>query len=114
MVKKNGSVGHLARMFRILGDETRLKVLMLLADHGELNVTSLCKKLKSPQPTVSHHLGILRTGEMVSSRRSGKEIFYSLPDTSDHKNAKAFKAMLSDASAVRLGPVVVGMAEDQA
>ena len=77
MAKQDRQAQALAQFFRVLGDATRLRILQALRK-GELNVSQLCRLLRLPQPTVSHHLGILRMGQMVSSRRSGKEIFYSL------------------------------------
>ena len=68
---------QLASLFRLLADRTRLNLLMLLAD-GEKNVTSLCEVLKLPQPTVSHHLGLLRMSNLISNRRDGKQVFYDL------------------------------------
>ncbi len=68
---------NLASLFRLLSDTTRLNLLMLLAD-GERNVTSLCESLKLPQPTVSHHLGLLRMSNVITNRRNGKQVFYSL------------------------------------
>ncbi len=68
---------QLAALFRLLSDRTRLNLLMLLAD-GERNVTSLCEALKLPQPTVSHHLGLLRMSNVIGNRRDGKQVFYSL------------------------------------
>src|SRR5438067_267753 len=50
---------QLTTLFRLLADKTRLNILLLLAD-GERNVTNLCETLRLPQPTVSHHLGLLR------------------------------------------------------
>jgi DNA-binding transcriptional ArsR family regulator len=67
----------LAGLFRLLSDKTRLNILMLLAD-GERNVTSLCDQLRLPQPTVSHHLGLLRMNNVIGNRRSGKQVFYTL------------------------------------
>lgn len=67
----------LAQMFRVLGDPTRLRALMVLRA-GQRNVSELCAELNMPQPTVSRHLGILRMAGLVTNRRSGKEIFYSL------------------------------------
>src|SRR5918994_1510136 len=61
---------QLAALFRLLSDRTRLNLLMLLAD-GERNVTSLCEALKLPQPTVSHHLGLLRMSNVIGNRRVG-------------------------------------------
>lgn len=67
----------LAGLFRLLSDKTRLNILLLLA-HGERNVTSLCAELSLPQPTVSHHLGLLRMNNLIANRRNGKQVFYGL------------------------------------
>src|SRR3954465_15369718 len=68
---------QLASLFRLLSDRTRLNLLMLLSE-GERNVTNLCDTLKLPQPTVSHHLGLLRMSNVIGNRRDGKQVFYSL------------------------------------
>ncbi|HWE01758.1 MAG TPA: metalloregulator ArsR/SmtB family transcription factor [Tepidisphaeraceae bacterium] len=73
----------LVGLFRLLSDKTRLSILMLLAT-GERNVGSLCLELKLPQPTVSHHLGLLRMQNLISNRRNGKQVFYGL---NGHVNA---------------------------
>ena len=72
----------LVSLFRLLADRTRLKILMLLAK-GERNVTSLCEELALPQPTVSHHLGLLRMSNLISNRRNGKQVFYGLNGSVD-------------------------------
>lgn len=68
---------QLTNLFRLLADKTRLSIIVLLAK-GEKNVTSLCKELSLPQPTVSHHLGLLRTNNVIGNRRHGKEVYYDL------------------------------------
>ena len=68
---------QLSSIFRLLADKTRLSILMILAD-GERNVTSLCEVLNLPQPTVSHHLGLLRIYNVIGNRRQGKQVFYNL------------------------------------
>ena len=68
---------QLTALFRLLSDKTRLNILLLLAD-GERNVTSLCEQLDLPQPTVSHHLGLLRMNNVIANRRNGKQVFYAL------------------------------------
>src|SRR5688572_19443333 len=68
---------QLANLFRLLSDRTRLNILLMLAD-GERNVTNLCENLRLPQPTVSHHLGLLRMSSAIGNRRDGKQVFYSL------------------------------------
>jgi DNA-binding transcriptional ArsR family regulator len=68
---------QLASMFRLLSDRTRLNLLLMLGE-GERNVTSLCEALQLPQPTVSHHLGLLRMSNVIENRRDGKQVFYAL------------------------------------
>jgi DNA-binding transcriptional ArsR family regulator len=68
---------QLTSLFRLLSDKTRLNILFLLGQ-GERNVTALCGELKLPQPTVSHHLGLLRMSNVISNRRNGKQVYYSL------------------------------------
>src|SRR5690242_12575746 len=68
---------QLTGLFRLLSDKTRLNILMLLSG-GERNVTNLCDALQLPQPTVSHHLGLLRLNNIIGNRRSGKQVFYTL------------------------------------
>jgi DNA-binding transcriptional ArsR family regulator len=70
-------VERMVDVLRLLADKTRLNLLVILS-RGERNVTSLCDELRLPQPTVSHHLGLLRLGGLLASRRSGKQIYYQL------------------------------------
>lgn len=65
------------KIMRLLADPTRLRVITMLQS-GEINVSSLCKRLSLAQPTVSHHLGLLRVMGLVKTRRKGKQVFYSL------------------------------------
>ena len=76
-VESPTSLDDLSDLFKLLSDRTRLKLIGLLAD-GELNVSALCERLALPQPTVSHHLGLLRMHQLVANRRDGKQIFYRL------------------------------------
>ncbi|MCG8358288.1 MAG: metalloregulator ArsR/SmtB family transcription factor [Kiloniellales bacterium] len=62
---------------KALSNETRLVILCLLAD-GEKSVTELESILQLRQPTVSQQLARLRADELVSHRRDGKTIYYSL------------------------------------
>ena len=64
-------------LFALLGDETRLGILLVLAG-GQQNVTALCKRLGLKQPTMSHHLGMLRMRGVVAARRQGKSVVYEL------------------------------------
>lgn len=112
MAKQNSNVTALAQLFRVLGDQTRLRVLMALRQAGEMNVTQLHRKLRAPQPTVSHHLGILRMSGLVDNRRDGKQIFYSANDLRRGRHARALKALLGESGAIQLGGVVLRLAEE--
>jgi DNA-binding transcriptional ArsR family regulator len=69
-----------AKYFRGLGDPTRLRVLELLEEEGELAVGELVEKLGVPQATVSTHLGCLRWCGFVSTRREQRAVIYRVAD----------------------------------
>ena len=75
----------LVQVFKLLSDETRLRILMYLARSGELHVTALCEKLGQSQPAVSHHLALLRVAGLIQARRDGKHNFYSVRRTHFHR-----------------------------
>ena len=68
-----------AEMFKTLSDPTRLRILTALRD-GENCVHELCARLAMSQTAISHQLRLLRVQRLVSARRAGREIFYSLAD----------------------------------
>ena len=94
---------ELARVFHSLGDKTRLSIMMLLTE-GEMNVTTLCNKLKLPQSSVSHHLSLLRIGGLVKTRRDGKQIFYSQADLSKHRLGRKSELSAAGSNAAKFGP----------
>ncbi|MBI5649174.1 MAG: winged helix-turn-helix transcriptional regulator [Chloroflexi bacterium] len=64
---------------RALGDETRQAILQMLQKKGEMGVNAIVAAFeRSSQPTISHHLKILKHEGLVTSRRDGKEILYAL------------------------------------
>jgi DNA-binding transcriptional ArsR family regulator len=69
-----------AKYFRGLGDPTRLRVLELLGDAGELSAGELVRMLKLPQATVSTHLGCLRWCGFVATRREHRSVLYRIAD----------------------------------
>src|SRR6478736_6079458 len=72
------AIRELAQVFKLLSDETRLRILFYLAQNSELHVTDLCQRLGQSQPAVSHHLALLRVSGLIESRREGKHNFYSV------------------------------------
>ncbi len=66
------------QLFKILGDLTRLRVLLLLSREGELCVCELTHALDEIQPKISRHLALLREAGVVLDRRQGQWIYYRL------------------------------------
>lgn len=66
------------QLFKILSDETRLAIVMLLRESGELCVCDICSATTESQPKISRHMAILRDAELVLDRREGKWIHYRL------------------------------------
>lgn len=62
---------------KALADETRQKIMNLVCCKW-LSVNQIVEKLNVSQPTVSHHLAILRAADLVNVREQGKQTFYSL------------------------------------
>lgn len=73
------SVSGLSELYKVLSDETRIKVLYLLSQK-ELCVCDLAFLLETSLPVISHHLRLLRALRLVRSRRDGKMVFYHLED----------------------------------
>lgn len=66
------------QLFKLLADETRVRILHYLLQHEEFNVRTLCTMLDQSQPAVSHHLALLRMAGLIECRRDGKHNFYHL------------------------------------
>lgn len=66
------------RTFRALGDPTRQKILSLLEKGGELCVSDLARHFEMTQPSVSHHLRILKDANLLVARKRGKEVHYAI------------------------------------
>jgi ArsR family transcriptional regulator len=62
---------------KALADETRQKIMNLCCCEW-LSVNQIVEKLDVTQPTVSHHLAILREADLVTAREEGKQTFYTL------------------------------------
>jgi len=71
----------------LLSDKTRLQIVLILAK-GESNVGGLCEKLGLAQPTVSHHLGLLRMKRLIVNKRKGKQVIYTLADNAKGTGGK--------------------------
>src|ERR671914_2473140 len=70
----------LAKFFNGFANSTRLSILLLLAQRGEMKVGELVRELGAPQPRVSDHLRCLAWCGYVGVRREGRNAFYSVAD----------------------------------
>ncbi|MFH0812098.1 MAG: metalloregulator ArsR/SmtB family transcription factor [Pseudomonadota bacterium] len=68
---------RIAKIFKALSDETRLRVIKLLQER-ELCVCELMQVLNMSQPRISRHLSVLKNAGFVDDRREGKWVYYSL------------------------------------
>ncbi|MHB1390382.1 MAG: metalloregulator ArsR/SmtB family transcription factor [Thermoleophilia bacterium] len=66
----------LVGVFKALSDASRQKILLTLENDGEMRVGELVEHLDISQPTMSHHLGVLKNVGLVEDRRQGKSIYY--------------------------------------
>jgi DNA-binding transcriptional ArsR family regulator len=72
------TLSNLTQVFKLLADESRLRILLTLAREGETHVSALCRMLNQSQPAVSHHLTLLRMAGLVGFRRAGKFNYYRM------------------------------------
>jgi ArsR family transcriptional regulator, arsenate/arsenite/antimonite-responsive transcriptional repressor len=68
------------KTFRALADPTRREILGLLR-HGEITAGALAEKFDMTKPAMSHHFGVLKEAELITSRREGQTIWYGLNTT---------------------------------
>lgn len=83
-----------SRLFKALGDETRLKIVALLA-HGELCVCHVEAALALSQPAVSRHLSVLRAAGVVEAHRNGTWVYYRLARQQDAASARQLEAVVA-------------------
>ncbi len=74
--KKN--MAEAAYTLRAIAQETRLRIILLLSEKGEMSVNSLSTALNCEQSLLSHHLTDMRAKRILNVRKDGKNCFYSL------------------------------------
>lgn len=84
-----------ANLLRVLAHPKRLEIIHLLRDQ-ELAVTEIYSMLDLPQANISQHLSILRKHKILTSRRSGKQIYYKLSDPKIITASDALRAIFLD------------------
>jgi ArsR family transcriptional regulator, arsenate/arsenite/antimonite-responsive transcriptional repressor len=104
---------ELVQLFKLLADETRLRILYFLMQRDELNVRTLCELLDQSQPAVSHHLALLRVAGIIECRRDGKHNFYHVvPKRFQSYLDTIFSAEPHKARRIRVEDAVLTYAKD--
>ena len=75
----DSDVAELADMFRLLGDTTRLRIVLACLD-DPISVGDIAGQLELSPSLVSHHLRLLRAARVVKAARQGKQVFYTAAD----------------------------------
>jgi ArsR family transcriptional regulator len=93
------SVRDLRTYYRALGDDTRLRILQLLATEGEHTVTELAERLHLSQPLLSWHLRRLRRAGVVKTVRVGREVRCSFDrDRFAQLHERGFRTLMNPSS----------------
>lgn len=79
-LQEEAQLQEMSRLFKILGDTTRLKILTLLTRNEELCVEDIIRCMQMEQSAISHQLRKLKNHHIVKSRKQGKRVLYSLED----------------------------------
>jgi len=95
-------------VFKAMGDPTRIHILRMLAENGEMCVCKITEELSISQSSVSHHLSALRNAGLVSARRRGQWSYYSLCGDALSNSVIAFAAELLE----KLGSASVSVDEN--
>ncbi len=73
------TAAHVAELFRAFSDTSRVRILSALVDKS-MNVSALAQMVGISESAISHHMRGLRQMRLVSSRKDGKEVYYSVED----------------------------------
>lgn len=77
------------KTFKALSDPTRRKILKLLREQ-DLTAGEIAEEFNISKPSISHHLNILKNGELVLWEKNGQNIYYSLNSTAVQEIMKWF------------------------
>ena len=92
---------EVAKIFKALSDDTRIKIAYALSLEGELCVCDVANIIESSTATASHHLRLLRNLGLATHRKEGKLVYYSLDD--EHAKQLIEIAFLHQKEAMKVG-----------
>lgn len=107
MPRETGAERDLRRLrtfYRALGDETRLRIIGLLAEVGPLPVNALSLRVGLSQPLISWHLRILRLAGLIDTRRHGREVICQLRIAAFEELHESEARLISGTAGIELTP----------
>lgn len=83
-ILSNDRLQNAARLLKVVAHPVKLEILQLLGSNGEMDVSTLCEHIGAgcEISMMSHHLSKMRDNGILESEKSGKQVFYSIADTS--------------------------------
>jgi DNA-binding transcriptional ArsR family regulator len=105
-------VRRLRALYRALGDETRLRVIGLLAEIGPMPVGELSSRVALSQPLISWHLRILRLAGLIDTTRNGREVICRLRTAAFEELHEAEARLIGGTAGVARAPDATGTVPD--
>lgn len=99
-------------LYRALGDETRLRIIGILAEVGPVPVRELSERVGLSQPLISWHLRILRLAGIIDTRRQGRETICRLRTAAFEELHDAEARLVGGTAGVSLRPDTSGTVPD--
>jgi ArsR family transcriptional regulator len=99
-------------LYRALGDETRLRVIGLLAEVGPLPVTELSVRVGLSQPLISWHLRILRLAGLIDTQRQGRTTICRLRTAAFEELHDAEARLIGGTAGISHAPDAAGTVAD--
>lgn len=98
----HATITDLRAYYRALGDETRLRIVQILATEGERSLTDLVQRLRISQPLVSWHMRRLRRAGIITTVRKGREVRCSIDrERFDQLHERGYRALVNPARSER-------------
>ena len=99
---------RLRTLYRALGDETRLRMIGLMAELGPVPVKTLSARVGLSQPLISWHLRILRLAGLIDTRRQGREVICKLRLAAFEELHEAEARLVAGTTGIDLPPATAG------
>ena len=99
---------RLRTLYRALGDETRLRMIALMAELGPVPVKTLSARVGLSQPLISWHLRILRLAGLIDTRRQGREVICKLRLAAFEELHEAEARLVAGTAGIDMPPATAG------